>query len=433
MQRKAQPLREGVVVIDEGTTMEQLQQLGRRLEERFGIKAMQIHIHRDEGYRNAAVWTPNFHAHIEFDWTRADGRSCNLKSRDMAEVQTITAEVLGMERGVSSDHKHLSAMQYKNLKETERNLSLQQEHDRLLKQVENMDAENQGLKDTNAELLQQKEQMLLELETLKREIRSLKITKKAKNAVLEKVNSVTTLFGKSEVQNRLEESQKELVSARQQILDLQALVSRIREDLERRTKERDASRREMTRYKNKAARTEAELNGKERELEGLKYELTEERKQTLNLRRLAFPRKFDLPDIVDMERSCIVGVPGGRHALKVFLNGADRAMLVNISNQDYERYLQGRVSLHELIGTYCTHEIDVAIARKLDQLEVTARKAMMESVANSMFYGVLHVLNVALSQNAYACSASDGNPNIRHKSKEEILREMIDQGYSVCM
>lgn len=31
----------------------------------------------------------------------------------MAEMQTITAECLNMERGVSSDKKHLSAMQYK--------------------------------------------------------------------------------------------------------------------------------------------------------------------------------------------------------------------------------------------------------------------------------------------------------------------------------
>ena len=31
----------------------------------------------------------------------------------MAELQTIASEALGMERGVSSDRKHLSAMQYK--------------------------------------------------------------------------------------------------------------------------------------------------------------------------------------------------------------------------------------------------------------------------------------------------------------------------------
>ena len=37
----------------------------------------------------------------------------------MAEMQTITAEVLGMERGVSSDKKHLTAMQYKEQKARE--------------------------------------------------------------------------------------------------------------------------------------------------------------------------------------------------------------------------------------------------------------------------------------------------------------------------
>lgn len=45
----------------------------------------------------------------------------------MAEMQTITAECLGMERGVSSDRKHLSAIQYKNQVEAEKAAQLQKE------------------------------------------------------------------------------------------------------------------------------------------------------------------------------------------------------------------------------------------------------------------------------------------------------------------
>ncbi|MDB6673070.1 mobilization protein, partial [Bifidobacterium longum] len=52
-------------------------------------------------------------AHVGFDWTQPNGKSVRLSRDDMAELQTIASETLGMERGVSSDRKHLSAMQYK--------------------------------------------------------------------------------------------------------------------------------------------------------------------------------------------------------------------------------------------------------------------------------------------------------------------------------
>ena len=113
MQTKAAPIREGVIVIKQETTMQELQQFAAVCKERFGIEAFQIHIHKDEGYMNAKQWTPNLHAHVVFDWTQPNGKSVRLSRDDMAELQTIASEALGMERGVSSDRKHLSAMQYK--------------------------------------------------------------------------------------------------------------------------------------------------------------------------------------------------------------------------------------------------------------------------------------------------------------------------------
>ncbi|MEO3610592.1 plasmid recombination protein, partial [Phocaeicola vulgatus] len=108
MQAKAAPIREGVIVIKQETTMQELQQFATVCKERFGIEAFQIHIHKDEGYMNAKQWTPNLHAHVVFDWTQPNGKSVRLSRDDMAELQTIASETLGMERGVSSDRKHLS-------------------------------------------------------------------------------------------------------------------------------------------------------------------------------------------------------------------------------------------------------------------------------------------------------------------------------------
>ncbi|KAB5098195.1 hypothetical protein GAC67_26455 [Bacteroides thetaiotaomicron] len=83
--------------------MQELQQFATVCKERFGIEAFQIHIHKDEGYMNAKQWTPNLHAHVVFDWTQPNGKSVRLSRDDMAELQTIASETLGMERGVSSD------------------------------------------------------------------------------------------------------------------------------------------------------------------------------------------------------------------------------------------------------------------------------------------------------------------------------------------
>lgn len=67
-----------------------------------------------------------------FDWTDGHtGKTVKLNRHDMAEMQTITAECLNMERGVSSDKKHLSAMQYKNKMETEKAEQLQKDIEQL--------------------------------------------------------------------------------------------------------------------------------------------------------------------------------------------------------------------------------------------------------------------------------------------------------------
>ena len=127
MQKKATPIREGVVVIGKDTTMAQLQDFAKKAEEKFGIKAIQIHTHKDEGHQGAKEWKPNLHAHIVFDWTQSNGKSCKLNRQDMAELQTLLSLSLKMDRGQSSDVKHLSAVQYKNNREKEKLEKLEKE------------------------------------------------------------------------------------------------------------------------------------------------------------------------------------------------------------------------------------------------------------------------------------------------------------------
>jgi hypothetical protein len=133
MQKKATPIREGVVVIEPGTSMQQLKSFAEQLHARWGIKTIQIHTHKDEGYTpedRPGDWKPNLHAHMIFDWTDYTGKSLKLKKQDLTEMQTMLAECLNMERGVSSDRKHLNSIQYKAMKEAERVIELENRAER---------------------------------------------------------------------------------------------------------------------------------------------------------------------------------------------------------------------------------------------------------------------------------------------------------------
>lgn len=124
---KATPIREAVVVIRPDTTIDQLREACRICQERWGIRAMQIHTHKDEGHGEGDAWKPNLHAHIVFCWYDFEKHNtCKLNREDMAEMQTVFADSLKMARGQSSDRQHLSALQYKTAAEEKRLKELEQ-------------------------------------------------------------------------------------------------------------------------------------------------------------------------------------------------------------------------------------------------------------------------------------------------------------------
>jgi len=116
MQKKATPIREGVVIVGKKNNMKDLVKMSGRIEEELGIKTMQIHLHEDEGHqdRDSGEFKQNRHAHIVFNWINEEtGKSVKLNKQHMAQMQTIVAESLGLQRGQSSDKKHLHSMEFK--------------------------------------------------------------------------------------------------------------------------------------------------------------------------------------------------------------------------------------------------------------------------------------------------------------------------------
>lgn len=203
LQKKATQIREGVIVISEDTTLRQLQNLAEKLEERFGVHAFQIYTHKDEGANawdgREEAWKPNYHAHMIFDWTDGHtGKTVKLNKHDMAEMQTITAECLNMERGVSSDRKHLSAMQYKNQMETEKAEQLQKDIEQLNREY------STGTRQIN--------QVQEELNIARKELKSMKTDihiNEAKEAAAKAgktvFNAVTSVFNVGEVKRQAKE------------------------------------------------------------------------------------------------------------------------------------------------------------------------------------------------------------------------------------
>ena len=114
------PIRESVVNIKPDTTMNDLLKYTKKVQERWGVRAIQIHIHRDEGhYENPddpTTWKPNLHAHIIWDWMNHEtGKSYKLGKKDMEELQDMAAETLEMERGKSkaeTGREHLEHNDY---------------------------------------------------------------------------------------------------------------------------------------------------------------------------------------------------------------------------------------------------------------------------------------------------------------------------------
>ena len=102
VRKGSSPIREGVINIKPDTKMDDLLRYVNRVHERWGIRAIQIHMHRDEGHyenpEDKSTWQPNLHAHIIWDWIdHTTGKSFKLNAEDMSQIQDMVAETLEME------------------------------------------------------------------------------------------------------------------------------------------------------------------------------------------------------------------------------------------------------------------------------------------------------------------------------------------------
>lgn len=116
LQKNAMPIREAVVVINEDTSMLELQKLASELEKKLKIRIFQIAIHKDEGHydKDSKKWIPNYHAHLVADWQDLEtGKTLKHTRFQYSQMQDIAAESLGMQRGEKKGVARLEAINFK--------------------------------------------------------------------------------------------------------------------------------------------------------------------------------------------------------------------------------------------------------------------------------------------------------------------------------
>ncbi len=152
LQKNAMPVREAVVVIKENTTMQDLHNLSKRLEEELKIRIFQIAIHKDEGHydKDTNEWKPNYHAHLVADWQDLEtGKTLKHQSFHYSKMQDLAAECLEMERGISGSLARLEAVEFKIKKKEEDLKILEERYQEMQQEMESKKSEELIVKESD--------------------------------------------------------------------------------------------------------------------------------------------------------------------------------------------------------------------------------------------------------------------------------------------
>lgn len=227
LQKNSIPIKEGVIVIKEDTSIDDLKRFCEECRNKFGIIPLQIHTHKDEGHvdKDTGEWKPNLHAHIVWRMYDDKGKNVRLQKEDLSAMQDMAAECLGMERGQKSTRKHKDSLVYK-IQEKEKELKQSKE------ELQKTKAENAELKEKNTKLqsrcqflLQKRDSLEETIESLKPQVNELSelLTTREKDLALidQKTTEIAKFlnwWGASKTEKKLAEQTLSLTQARNDLL-----------------------------------------------------------------------------------------------------------------------------------------------------------------------------------------------------------------------
>ena len=296
--RGSTPIKEGVVVIKEDTTMKQLQHFCEVCKQCWGITALQIFIHRDEGHYgvpgDTATWKPNLHAHIVWDWMNHDtGKSCKLDEKDMSDMQTLLAECLKMERGISKEitgKKHLERTDYIIAKQKQEVERAKAEKEAAIVAKKKAEAERLLIEKENK--VKEEHRQSLDNEIADKE-KQLKDERKAKmDSILDSVGSIVGV-GKSatvEKENSKLKAENERIrkafpnAVKNKVEELTKVLASEKQEAETERDRALALNRSLTMERDKAVRQlQEQTDGERQRISQAVHEATEEKDKTIRL------------------------------------------------------------------------------------------------------------------------------------------------------
>ena len=363
MQTKAVPLREAVIVIKPDTTMADLQLLASQLEKEFGIKCIQIHIHRDEGFSKSDSDPSklNLHAHFVADWTHDNGTSLRLGRQDTSRMQTIAAECLRMERGSSSNVKHLNAVQYKEKKALE-NIS-----------------------------------------SLRSLVRKSFLSKNAKTALYEKIDRLVEDLKADPLNIELQQQVEQLT---EKVLQLQADIERRKQLHEQDQKVISALRDENKLLPNNNEQSAA-LNEKAHK------EIDDLRKENIDLKRKAYPERYVLPSFIDVEATHAYKDKQGQCHITMKFIGGSKEYKEKMSNEDFVAFKNGSLTKEEVIAKYHKPRIEAYIRREFSSPD---KRSVTVSLIEKTIFSYMKLY----SSSTYIPSSNGDNTPNRRKNYDDI-------------
>lgn len=226
-----------VVNLKADSTMQDLEKLTAHINKKYGFQCYQIAIHRDEGHidRDSGEKIMNYHAHLEFvtlDKETGKNRQRDLRGKEMSELQSEVAQILGMERGA----EHYKAKQiaksqgkkYKIPKRIEpRAYAVIKERE---KDLNALKKENATLKEKNAEFERVRNEWKTEQDKKKEDYRALSALKQdlaKKNLTIEQVREYI-----EKLENELRKEREERENAEKERDELLKENAELRQKLE---------------------------------------------------------------------------------------------------------------------------------------------------------------------------------------------------------
>lgn len=276
-----------VVNLKPSSTMQDLENLAQHLQDKYGFQCYQIAIHKDEGHKDEdGKEVLNLHAHLEFITLDKDTGINKFNRRDikyqtLRDIQTETAQILGMRRGVDkrlSGAKRVKPRVWAKMKEQEKGerKATQAKIKELEKEVRPLKWANNILQDTISTAKTALGIKILDEKTIKQAIEQVRVNEMKGKGFDKAAFDYLSEFKKGtlkrlELDEKITNEQffKELDEFKRKLIELKKLKERVAE-LE---KENEELKRELTELRKENADLRAENQAKTAENQKLNKEL----------------------------------------------------------------------------------------------------------------------------------------------------------------